>query len=152
MPKQSAGLLPYRRRDGGFDVLIAHPGGPFWARKDDGAWSVIKGEYTDEEPLDAAKREFAEETGLAVPVGRFVQLPTVRQRAGKLVTVFAIEADIDVTLAVSDTFEMEWPPKSGKTQSFPEMDRIEWFSVDEARVKLLAAQVVLLDAVPPASS
>ncbi|RRQ27786.1 NUDIX domain-containing protein [Rhodococcus sp. Eu-32] len=145
MPRTSAGLLPFRRRGDVVEVLIAHPGGPFWARKDDGAWSVVKGEYTDEEPLVAAKREFVEETGLAVPVGEFVPLPEVRQRGGKVVTVFAIEADIDVTDAVSNTFEMEWPPKSGKMQSFPEIDRIEWFALADARVKLLAAQTVLLD-------
>nr|WP_296770992.1 NUDIX domain-containing protein [Rhodococcus sp. (in: high G+C Gram-positive bacteria)] len=145
MPKQSAGILPYRRRDAVLEVLIAHPGGPFWARKDDGAWSVIKGEYTDEDPWVAARREFSEETGIEVPDVAPRVLPVVRQRGGKLVTVFAVEADIDVTGAVSNTFEMEWPPRSGKQQSFPEVDRIEWFSLDAARIKLLAAQVVLLD-------
>jgi predicted NUDIX family NTP pyrophosphohydrolase len=155
VPKLSAGILPYRRQGDGLEVLIAHPGGPFWARKDAGAWSVIKGEYTDEDPIDAARREFTEETGLAVPVGELVPLPVITQRGGKEVTVFAIEADIklncadltsaDVAGVVSNTFEMEWPPRSGKLQSFPEVDRIGWFSVDDARVKLLAAQVVLLD-------
>ncbi|MDJ0394803.1 NUDIX domain-containing protein [Rhodococcus sp. G-MC3] len=147
MPKQSAGILPFRRLSGGLEVLIAHPGGPLWARKDDGAWSVIKGEYTDEEPWSAAKREFTEETGIEVPDVASVLLPVVRQRGGKVVTVFAIEADFDVTGAVSNTFEMEWPPRSGKHQSFPEVDRIEWFPVEQARIKLLAAQVVLLDRV-----
>ncbi|WP_072802746.1 NUDIX domain-containing protein [Rhodococcoides yunnanense] len=144
MPKQSAGLLPYRRRGGVVEVLIAHPGGPYWARKDDGAWSVVKGEYIDEEPLDAAKREFREETGLDV-VGDPFLLNVITQKAGKVVTVFAVEADYDAESAVSNTFEMEWPPRSGKMQSFPEVDRIEWFSLDDARIKLLAAQSVLID-------
>ncbi len=148
MPKYSAGLLPYRSREGVTEVLIAHPGGPFWARKDDGAWSVIKGEYVDEEPLPAALREFREETGVEAPGGDYVELPVIRQRGGKVVTVFAVEADVDMTAAVSNTFEMEWPPRSGKTQTFPEVDRVEWFPVDRARVKLLAAQVELLDSLP----
>lgn len=147
MPKYSAGLLPYRFRGGVTEVLIAHPGGPFWARKDDGAWSVIKGEYTDEEPLVAAVREFREETGAEAPNGDYVELPVIRQRGGKVVTVFAVEADVDVSSAASNTFEMEWPPRSGKIQSFPEVDRIEWFSAERARVKLLASQAVLLDSI-----
>ncbi|MGB7385679.1 MAG: NUDIX domain-containing protein [Rhodococcus sp. (in: high G+C Gram-positive bacteria)] len=151
MPKHSAGLLPYRFRDGVVEVLIGHPGGPFWARKDDGVWSVIKGEYTDEDPLVAARREFREETGLELPDGEAVALPVIRQRGGKVVTVFAVEADIEVDGAVSNTFEMEWPPRSGKKQSFPELDRIEWCSVARARIKLLAAQAALLDALPPSS-
>ncbi len=136
--------MPYRRRGGVVEVLIAHPGGPYWARKDDGAWSVVKGEYIDEEPLDAAKREFREETGLDV-VGDPFLLNVITQKAGKVVTVFAVEADYDAESAVSNTFEMEWPPRSGKMQSFPEVDRIEWFSLDDARIKLLAAQSVLID-------
>ncbi|MCZ4277971.1 NUDIX domain-containing protein [Rhodococcoides yunnanense] len=151
MPKHSAGLLPYRFRDGVVEVLIGHPGGPFWARKDDGVWSVIKGEYTDEDPLVAARREFREETGLELPDGEAVALPVIRQRGGKVVTVFAVEADIEVDGAVSNTFEMEWPPRSGKTQSFPELDRFEWCSVERARIKLLAAQAALLDGLPPSS-
>ena len=151
MPKHSAGLLPYRFRDGVVEVLIGHPGGPFWARKDDGVWSVIKGEYTDEDPLVAARREFREETGLELPDGEAVALPVIRQRGGKVVTVFAVEADIEVDGAVSNTFEMEWPPRSGKTQSFPELDRFEWCSVERARIKLLAAQAALLGALPPGS-
>ena len=151
MPKHSAGLLPYRFRDGVVEVLIGHPGGPFWARKDDGVWSVIKGEYTDEDPLVAARREFREETGLELPDGEAVALPVIRQRGGKVVTVFAVEADIEVDGAVSNTFEMEWPPRSGKKQSFPELDRFEWCSVERARIKLLAAQAALHDALPPSS-
>ncbi|MGA9872411.1 MAG: NUDIX domain-containing protein [Rhodococcus sp. (in: high G+C Gram-positive bacteria)] len=149
MGKQSAGVLPYRKIGGLVEVLIGHPGGPFWARKDDGAWSVIKGEYTPEEdPEDAARREFREETGVDVPAGALVRLPEIRQRGGKVVTVFAIEADVDISQAVSNTFEMEWPPKSGTMQSFPEMDRVQWFPVADARVKLLAAQAPILDSLP----
>lgn len=144
MPKLSAGLLPYRRRDGEFEVLIAHPGGPYWARKDVGAWSVVKGEYVDEEPLDAARREFREETGFDV-VGDPSMLSVITQKGGKVVTVFAVEADFDAAAAVSNTFEMEWPPRSGTMRSFPEIDRVEWFGLVEARVKLLAAQSVLVD-------
>lgn len=140
VPKYSAGLVPYRRRSGAVEVLLGHPGGPFWARKDEGAWSVIKGEYVDEKPLDAARREFAEETGVEAPDGEYIELPEIRQRGGKVVTVFAVEADLDTTTAVSNTFEMEWPPRSGKMQSFPEVDRLEWFTAEVARSKLSAAQ------------
>lgn len=146
MVNRSAGILPHRLRDGVRQVLIGHPGGPFWARKDDGAWSVIKGEYTDEHPETAARREFREETGIDLPDRPLATLPEIKQKSGKLVTVFAIEVDLDTTGFVSNTFEMEWPPKSGVTRSFPEIDRIEWFSVEDARVKLLPAQAVLLDA------
>lgn len=154
MPKTSAGILPFRRRGDVVEVLIGHPGGPFWARKDDGAWSVIKGEYADEDPLAAARREFREETGIEVPDGEAVELPKIVQKGGKVVTVFAVEADLDALGSstahfVSNTFETEWPPRSGRMQSFPEIDRIAWFSVAEARVKLLAAQAVVLDALPP---
>lgn len=145
MVDRSAGMLPYRFRDGVVQVLIGHPGGPFWARKDDGAWSVIKGEYDDEHPETAARREFREETGIDLPVSTLIELPEIKQKSGKLVTVFAVERDLDISGFVSNTFDMEWPPKSGKTESFPEIDRIAWLSVDEARVKLLAAQTVLLD-------
>lgn len=161
MPKTSAGILPFRRRGDVVEVLIGHPGGPFWARKDDGAWSVIKGEYTDEDPLAAARREFREETGIEIPDGEAVELPKIVQKGGKVVTVFAVETDVDAAGLdaagldtagfdtagfVSNTFETEWPPRSGRMQSFPEIDRIAWFSVAEARVKLLAAQTVVLDA------
>lgn len=145
VPKKSAGLLPFRRRGDILEVLIAHPGGPFWSRKDLGAWSVVKGEYTDEDPRDAARREFTEETGYEPPEELSIELPVITQRGGKIVTVFAVEADFDPAGAVSNTFEMEWPPKSGTKTTFPEIDRVEWFSVAEARSKLNAAQVVLLD-------
>lgn len=146
MPKRSAGLMLFRRGDAGIEVLIAHPGGPFWARKDDGAWSIPKGEYTDdEEPLAAARREFVEELGLDVPAGEVTALGEVKQSGGKVVTAFAIEADLDITDTVSNTFEMEWPPKSGKMATFPEVDRVAWLDLDTARVKLNKVQRELLD-------
>jgi len=146
MPRMSAGLLLYRRGADGYEVLIGHPGGPFWARKDDAAWSIPKGEYTDdEEPWVAAQREFVEEIGLPVPDGPRVALPPVKQSGGKIVTAFAVEADLDVTDSVSNTFELEWPKGSGTIKEFPEMDRVAWFPVAEAHVKLLKGQRPLLD-------
>jgi len=146
MPRTSAGLLLYRRGADGYDVLIGHPGGPFWARKDEAAWSIPKGEYTDDEdPWVAAQREFVEEIGLPVPEGPRVALPPVKQPGGKIVTAFAVAADLDVTDSVSNTFELEWPKGSGTIKEFPEMDRVAWFSVAEAYVKLLKGQRPLLD-------
>jgi predicted NUDIX family NTP pyrophosphohydrolase len=143
----SAGLLLYRTAGDGVDVLIGHPGGPFWARKDEAAWSIPKGEYTDDEdPWAAAQREFVEEIGLPVPDGSRVALPPVKQSGGKIVTAFAVEADLDVTDSVSNTFDMEWPKGSGKIREFPEIDRVGWFPIAEARVKLLKGQRPLLDA------
>ncbi|WP_415976477.1 NUDIX domain-containing protein [Rhodococcus sp. 077-4] len=149
MVARSAGILLYRVGADGPDVLIAHPGGPFWARKDDGAWSIVKGLITDgEDPWTTAKREFCEEVGVDVPAGEHIDLGTVTQRGGKIVIAFGVEADLDVSNAVSNTFEIEWPPKSGRMQSFPEVDRIEWFSLAQARTKLLPAQHPFLDALP----
>lgn len=149
MPKRSAGLMLFRRGEVGIEVLIAHPGGPFWARKDDGAWSIPKGEYTeDEEPLAAARREFVEELGLDVPAGEVTSLGEVKQSGGKVVTAFAIEADLDITDTVSNTFDMEWPPKSGTMKAFPEVDRVAWFDVETAQVKLNKAQRPFLDRLP----
>ena len=146
MPRTSAGLLLYRRGVDGYDVLIGHPGGPFWARKDEAAWSIPKGEYTDDEdPWAAAQREFVEEIGLPVPEGPRVALPPVKQSGGKIVTAFAVAADLDVTNSVSNTFELEWPKGSGTIKEFPEMDRVAWFSVADAYVKLLKGQRPLLD-------
>jgi predicted NUDIX family NTP pyrophosphohydrolase len=146
MPRMSAGLLLYRRGADGYDVLIGHPGGPFWARKDEAAWSIPKGEYTDDEdPWVAAQREFVEEIGLPVPEGPRVALPPVKQSGGKIVTAFAVAADLDVTDSVSNTFELEWPKGSGTIKEFPEMDRVAWFSVADAYVKLLKGQRPLLD-------
>jgi predicted NUDIX family NTP pyrophosphohydrolase len=127
-------------------VLLAHPGGPYWARKDAGAWSLPKGEIeTGEEPLAAARRELAEEIGLTVD-GAFLSLGELRQRGGKHVAAWAVEADFDPATLVSATFEMEWPPRSGRMQSFPEVDRAAWFELAEARVRILASQLPVLDA------
>ena len=146
MPKRSAGLLLYRVRDGVVEVLIGHPGGPFWARKDDGAWSIPKGEYAeDEDPWDAAQREFAEELGLAAPHGPRIDFDSIRQPSGKVLTAFAVHSDLDITNARSNTFELEWPRGSGMMRQFPEIDRADWFTVAEARVKLLKGHVPVLD-------
>ena len=145
MARMSAGLLIHRSRNGALEVFLVHPGGPFWAKKDDGAWSIPKGEYEQgEDPLTVARRELKEETGLEVD-GEFTKLDPVRQAGGKVVTAFAIEADVDATRITSNTFEMEWPPRSGRRQQFPEVDRAAWFAIGQARVKLLASQVPLLD-------
>ncbi|MGJ0119389.1 NUDIX domain-containing protein [Williamsia sp. MIQD14] len=145
MPRRSAGLLIHRGTGTGLEVLLGHPGGPFYVRKDDGCWSIPKGEYTDEDPLDAARREFLEEVGIAVPDGPAVDLGEVRQSSGKIVTAWAVAGDIDVTVAVSNTFEIEWPPRSGTLQSFPEIDRVEWFDLPTAHTKILASQRPFLE-------
>jgi predicted NUDIX family NTP pyrophosphohydrolase len=146
VPKLSAGLLLYRVRGGVVDVLIAHPGGPFWARKDDGAWSIPKGEYADgDDPWAAAQREFAEEVGLRAPTGLRVDLGSVKQSGGKVVTAFAVQGDLDVTDARSNTFELEWPRGSGQLRTFPEVDRVDWFPLAHARTKLLKSQAGFLD-------
>jgi predicted NUDIX family NTP pyrophosphohydrolase len=140
MPKRSAGLLMYRRTGRALALLLVHPGGPFWARKDEGAWSIPKGEYDEgEEALAVARREFAEEVGVAVD-GTFLDLGEVTQPGRKVVRAFALEGDVDVSRIQSNTFEIEWPPKSGRRQSFPEVDRAEWFAPDAARRKILAGQ------------
>ena len=146
MPKTSAALLLYRHGTDGLEVLIAHMGGPFWARKAAGAWSIPKGEYTDEEPLTAARREFAEEMGSPPPDGKPVALGTVKQSGGKSVTTFAVEGDFDLAGFRSNTFEVEWPRGSGRTQEFPEVDRAAWVPVAVAREKLVKGQVPVLDA------
>jgi predicted NUDIX family NTP pyrophosphohydrolase len=139
-------LLHRRTADGRVEVLLGHMGGPFWARKDDGAWSIPKGEHgADEIPFDVALREFAEELGSPVPATEFVPLGQVRQGSGKLLTVWAAEGDLDATAATSNTFQLEWPPRSGRIQEFPEIDRAAWFGLDEARVKLVKGQVAFLD-------
>jgi predicted NUDIX family NTP pyrophosphohydrolase len=149
MPLDSAGLLLYRRSPE-LEVLLAHMGGPYFARRDDGAWSVPKGEYgPEEEPLAAARREFSEELGAAAPEGTaYRPLGEIRQRNGKQVTAWAVEADFDVSTVVSNTFEIEWPPRSGRTQEFPEVDRAAWFSIAEAREKLNPAQAEFLVRLP----
>lgn len=147
MPKLSAGLLVYRRVDGEPEVLLVHPGGPFWAKKDDGAWSLPKGEYEpSEDPLEVALREFREELGIDPPdADGAVPLGELRQPSGKRVSAWALEGDADVSDVRSNTFEMEWPPRSGRTQEFPEVDRAGWFGVEEAGRKLLRGQVGFLD-------
>ncbi|HKY93343.1 MAG TPA: NUDIX domain-containing protein [Nevskiaceae bacterium] len=146
MPAHSAGLLPYRVRDGRIEVFLVHPGGPFWAKKDDGAWSIAKGEFVEgtESGLDAAVREFREETGQAIH-GPFHEFPVVRQRSGKIVHAWAVRADVDAQAIASNTFSMEWPPKSGRFRDFPEIDRAAWFDLDTARAKLVEGQRPLLD-------
>jgi predicted NUDIX family NTP pyrophosphohydrolase len=140
VPKRSAGILMYRRGTQGLEVLLVHPGGPFWARKDLGAWSIPKGEYSErEDPLAVAIREFEEETGTR-PRGELHPLGDVTQPGRKVVTAFALEGDFDPATLRSNTFEMEWPPKSGRTASFPEVDRAEWFSLETAREKILQGQ------------
>src|SRR5918996_4285271 len=140
MAKTSAGLLMFRLRAGEPEVFLVHPGGPFWANKDEGAWSIPKGEFSGgEEPLAAAQREFAEETGCPVH-GPFIPLTPVTQRGGKVVHAWAVEGDCDPTQLRSNVFSLEWPPKSGKHQQFPEVDRAGWFSIPAALRKLTAAQ------------
>ena len=147
MVARSAGLLLYRVSDEGLvEVLLAHPGGPFWARKDDGAWSIPKGEYEpSEDALATARREFREEVGLDPPAGEPVPLGKRRQPSGKWVTAWALAGDLDVTHATSNTFEIEWPKGSGNLREFPEVDRVAWMPIDTARHKLLKGQVPFLD-------
>jgi len=145
MTKKSAGIFMYRFREMKLQVFLVHPGGPFWARKDKAAWSIPKGEFDDlEAPLEAAKREFQEETGISV-TGDFIDLGEVKQPGRKIIYVWAVEGDCDPAAIKSNTFEMQWPPKSGKYKSFPEVDRAGWFSLGAAREKLHKGQVVLID-------
>ena len=142
----SAGILMYRRRGTGLEVLLVHPGGPYWRAKDEGAWSIPKGEIDGEEDASAvARREFAEETGVALAGQPLEPLGEIRQRAGKRVIAFAVEGDLDVHALRSNTFEIEWPPRSGRMQTFPEVDRAEWFDLAAARAKILEGQRPLLD-------
>ena len=144
--RTSAGILLWRMRDDRLEVLLAHQGGPFWVMKDVGHWTIPKGEVEPGEELEAvARREFAEETGHDVPDRPLIQLGQIRQKSGKLVLAWAVTGDLDPSTAVSNTYEMEWPPKSGRFQAFPEIDRVEWFDLDEARRRLKAAQVPFLD-------
>jgi predicted NUDIX family NTP pyrophosphohydrolase len=151
MPKKSAGVLMWKRVGGHLQVLLIHPGGPFWRNKDAGAWSLPKGEFAaTEDALAAARRELAEELGPSVAGAAgsgsdaFVALGDVRQKGGKVVTAFALQGDFDVSQLASNTFEIEWPPKSGKRQAFPEADRAAWFTLDEAREKIISGQLELL--------
>lgn len=145
MAKRSAGLLLYRRGADGLEVFLVHPGGPYWAKKDLGAWSVPKGEYgADEDPLAAARREFAEETGFAVS-GPFVELGSIRQASGKLVSAWAVEGDCGAAALVSNLCEIEWPSRSGRKMQIPEVDRGAWFQLREAGERILESQRPLLD-------
>ena len=143
--KRSAGLMMYRHREGQLEVLLVHPGGPFWVNRDRGAWMIPKGEYMEgEAPLDAAKREFLEETGF-VPSGRFIELGTVQQFGGKLVTAWAFAGDCNPDLLVSNTCEIEWPPRSGRKMEIVEVDRGRWFSIPEAHEYILKSQEPFLE-------
>lgn len=144
--RRSAGILVFRRTARGVEVLIGHMGGPFWERKEEAAWSVPKGEYEpDEDPPAAARREFVEELGLPVPAGELLDLGEVRQTSGKVVTVWAVEGDLDPADVVPGTFEMEWPSGSGRMREFPELARVEWCGLDLARARLVTGQRVFLD-------
>ena len=149
MPARSAGILLHRRHDGVREVLLVHPGGPFWARKDAGAWSIPKGEYADgEDPQACARREFEEELGTPLETNELVDLGSVKQRNGKVVVAFAAEGDLDPESIRSNTFQLEWPPRSGTMREFPEVDRAAWFDLETAREKLIPAQAALLDRLP----
>ena len=146
MPKRSAGLLMYRRSHGQLEVLLVHPGGPFYTNKDKGAWAVPKGEYLEPEPpLEAAIREFQEETGFP-STGPYLELGTIQQKGGKLVSAWAFEGDCDPAQLVSNTCHIEWPPRSGRQMEIPEVDRCQWFSIQLAREYIVPAQTPLLDA------
>ena len=143
---RSAGILLWRKRDLTLEVFIAHMGGPFWAKKDAAAWSIPKGEYLEtEDELSAAKREFEEEVGVPAPPLPYARLGEFRQSSGKIVVAFAAESDLEVTEVRSNTFDLEWPPRSGRIQAFPEIDDARWFSIEDARVKIVKGQVAILD-------
>jgi predicted NUDIX family NTP pyrophosphohydrolase len=143
---RSAGILLYRRRAGELEVLLVHPGGPVWARRDLGAWSIPKGEYEEpEDPLEAARREFEEELGTVAPDGDVLELGEVRQKSGKLVRAWAMAGDLDAERIMSNTFTMQWPPRSGRLREFPEVDRAQWFALAQARERINPAQVALID-------
>jgi predicted NUDIX family NTP pyrophosphohydrolase len=145
MPKKSAGILVYRKTTEEYEVLLVHPGGPFWAKKDLNSWSIPKGEFEDgEEPLAASKREFEEETGFNIE-GEFIELRQVKQPSGKVIYTWAVEGDIDISMVKSNLFELEWPPRSGSFKEFPEIDRAEWFDFETAKQKILSGQIPILD-------
>ena len=146
MAARSAGILLYRSRTSGLEVLLVHPGGPLWARRDAGAWSIPKGEYDeDEDPAAAARREFEEELGSPAPAELALDLGEVRQRAGKVVRAWAAPGDLDVTTVRSNTFTLEWPPRSGRMREFPEVDRAQWFPLAQARERINPGQLPLLE-------
>ena len=144
MSKKSAGIVLYRTQGHFLEILLVHPGGPFWAKKDEEAWTIPKGEFEDDEdPLTAAKREFEEETGMKIS-GQFIELKPVKQKSGKLVLAWAVEGNIDPAKIKSNEFEMEWPPRSGKMKSFPEIDKAEWFNINDAEKKINPGQLPLI--------
>lgn len=145
MGKQSAGILVYKKALNEILVLIVHPGGPFFARKDKGFWSIPKGEFDDEDVLLAAKREFMEELGQPAPEGEYIDLGTVKNKSGKTIYCFAAQGDFDPESLNSNTFDLEWPPKSGVIENFPEVDRAQWFNLEKAKLKLSQAQAELID-------
>ena len=148
-PRRSAGILLFRRTGGGPEVLLGHMGGPLWARRDEGAWTIPKGEHTDEEePIDAARREFVEELGVPVPAGELTAIGQVRQSGGKVVSAWALEADLDPATIEPGTFELEWPPRSGRIQQFPELDRVGWFDLVAAERLIVVAQREFLQRIP----
>jgi predicted NUDIX family NTP pyrophosphohydrolase len=144
MAKKSAGILVFRFVKLKLEVLLVHPGGPFWAKKDLGVWSIPKGEFTDEDPLTAAKREFLEETGYTIS-GNFIPLTPVKQKSGKVIYAWAVKGDLDIATVKSNLFEMEWPPKSGRKQFFPEVDKAGWFTIKEAKVKAVTGQLPFIE-------
>jgi predicted NUDIX family NTP pyrophosphohydrolase len=145
MSKKSAGILLYRFENNSLEVFLVHPGGPFWKNKDTGAWTIPKGELTDEEDsLDAAKREFKEETSFTPPE-KFIELRSIKQKSGKIVFCWAAEGNVDPVKIHSNLFEMEWPPNSGKKQKFPEVDRGNWFTISEAKEKIISAQLQFIE-------
>jgi predicted NUDIX family NTP pyrophosphohydrolase len=145
VPRKSAGILLFRLINNVLEVFLVHHGGPFWKGKETGTWTIPKGEYTDEEPLQAAIREFNEETGIALVGNNFIPLTGIKQKAGKLVQAWALEGDLDASTIKSNTYRVEWPPKSGNWQSYPEVDKGGWFEIPEAKEKINLAQVALLD-------
>lgn len=145
MPNQSAGILLYRKRNNRIELFLVHPGGPFWQKKDIGVWTIPKGEFADdEEALEAAKRVFQEETGVSLS-GNFIELTPVKQKAGKLIYAWALEGDVDAANISSNSFKIEWPPKSGRYKEFPEVDKAEWLSEEQAKEKINPAQARLVD-------
>ena len=145
MGKKAAGILLYRKKGSSLEIFLIHPGGPFWANKDESAWSIPKGEFLEnEDPLTAAKREFQEETGFSVE-GPFASIGSIKRSSGKVVQAWACEGDLDASAIQSNSFRLEWPPRSGKFQDFPEADRAEWFSLDMARRKILKVQMPFLE-------
>jgi len=146
MKKPSAGILIYRKRNDAFEVLLGHPGGPFWAKKDLGAWSIPKGEFEESElPLDAAKREFFEETGQTAPSGEYLDLGAIKRKDGKIIQVWAVEGDMAIRSSGASSVTLEWPPKSGKMITFPEIDRMEWIDLDQAGAKMHYGQSAFVE-------